>query len=103
MSMVLTADRRASAAAQARGVVDEILKIARSELAGATVSGGSKPHVTITKHAANFDDAYFRAMLSGIEYASHGHFSHGQESGGSTEWLLRSRLVDVTVRCTKGL
>ena len=101
--MVITADRRTSAAAQARRVVDEVMKIARSERAGATVSGGSKPHVVITKHAANFDDAYFRAMLSGVEYATHSHFSHGQESGGSTEWLLRSRLIDVTVRCTTGL
>ena len=101
--MVPPSDRRTSAAAQARRVVEEVLKIARSDHAGATVAGGNKPHVTITKQATSSEDAYFRGMLSGIEYATHGHFSHGQDSGGYTEWVLRSRLIDVTLRCTKGL
>ena len=42
-------------------------------------------------------------MLSGIEYATHGHFDHGWESAGHTEWILRSRLIDVTVRGTESL
>jgi hypothetical protein len=101
--MAVAVDRRSSASAQARRAVDEVLKIARADHAGATVSGGSKPHVSITKQATSSEDTYFRAMLSGIEYATHSHFSHGQESGGYTEWVLRSRLIDVTLRCTKGL
>ncbi len=83
--------------------MDEVLKVAQSELASATVSGGNKPHVTITKQATSSEDAYFRGMLSGIEYATHGHFSHAQDSGGYTEGGRRSRLIDVTLRCTKGL
>ena len=96
-------DRRSAAASQLRKVVDEVLQIARSEHAAATVSGGGKPHVTITKQVTDFNDTYFRAMLSGIEYAAHGHFDHGREGAGHTEWMLRGRLVDVTIRGTKGL
>ncbi|OFZ71686.1 MAG: hypothetical protein A2W04_10775 [Betaproteobacteria bacterium RBG_16_64_9] len=95
-------DRRSAAASQVRRVVDEVLKIAHSEHATATVSGGSKPHVAITKNVTDFNDAYFRAMLSGIEYATHGHFDHGREAGGHTEWILRGRLIDVTIRGAKG-
>lgn len=96
-------EKRNAAASQARRVVDEVLQIAHSEQASATVSGGSKPHVTITKQATDYNETYFRSMLSGIEYATHGHFDHGWESAGHTEWTLRSRLIDVTVRGTEGL
>ena len=94
-------EKRTATAAQARRVVDEVLGIASSERASAAVAGGSKPHVTITKQVTDTSDAYFRSMLSGIEYATHGHFSQGQDSGGYMEWMLRGRLVDVTVRCSK--
>ena len=83
--------------------MDEVLKIAQSGHASAAVSGGSKPHVTITKQVTDDNDVYFRAMLSGIEFATHGHFALGRESSGHMEWLLRTRLVDITVRVTKGL
>ena len=91
-------DRRSPAAAQARRAVDEVLKIAQSGHASAAVSGGSKPHVTITKQVTDHHDTYFRAMLSGIEYATRGHFDQGRETAGHTEWILRGRLVDVTIR-----
>ena len=93
-------DRRSAAASQLRKAVDAVLQIAHSEHAAATVSGGSKPHVTITKQVTDLNDTYFRAMLSGIEYATHGHFDHGREAAGYTEWMLRGRLVDVTIRGT---
>ena len=96
-------EKRTAAALQARRVVDEVLQIAHSEHASATVSGGSKPHVTITRQVTDYSDTYFRAMLSGIEFATHGHFDHGSESSGYTEWILRSRLINVTVRGTEGL
>ena len=91
-------EKRTAAAAQARRVVDQVLQIARAEHASTAVAGGSKPHVMITKQVSDHSDTYFRAMLSGIEYATHGHFDHGREAGGYTEWMLRGRLVDVTVR-----
>ena len=96
-------ERRTAAAAQARRIVDQVLAIARSERGSATVAGGSKPHILITKQVSDFSDAYFRSMLSGIEYATHGHFAQGRDSGGMMEWMLRGRLIDVTVRCSKGL
>jgi hypothetical protein len=95
-------EKRTATAAQARRVVDEVVGIANSERANATVAGGSKPHVTITKQVSDYSDAYFRSMLSGIEYATHGHFAQGHESVGSMEWMLRGRLVDVTIRASKG-
>ena len=95
-------EKRTAAAAQARRTVDDVLAIASSERARATVTGGSKPHVLITKQVPDYSDAYFRGMLSGIEYATHGHFAQGQDSGGYSEWMLRGRLIDVTVRCSKG-
>jgi len=100
--MVIQGQKHPSATSQVRRVVDEVVKIAHSEHAAATVSGGAKPHVTITKQVTDFDDTYFRAMLSGIEYATRGHFDHGREAAGHTEWMLRGRFVDVTVRGTKG-
>lgn len=96
-------EKRTAAASQARRVVDEVLGIAHSEHANTIVSGGSKPHVTITKHVTDYNDTYFRSMLSGIEFATHGHFDHGRESFGYTEWILRAPLIDVTVRGTAGL
>jgi hypothetical protein len=101
--MAIAVDRRSSTAAQARRAVDEVLKVAQSSQGRATVSGGSKPHVTITKSVMDYNDTYLRAMLSGIEFATHGHFAQGREAVGTTEWMLRSRLVDVTVRASKGL
>jgi len=94
---------RGSPASQAHKIVDEVMQIARSELARASASGGSKPHVTITKNVTDYSDTYFRSMLSGIEFATRGHFDHGRESPGYTEWILRGRLVDVTVRASKGM
>jgi hypothetical protein len=94
-------ERRASAASHARRTVDEILKIAQSVHGSTTVLGGGKPHVTISKQVTDYNDAYFRGMLSGIEYATHGHFAQGNESAGCTEWILRGRLIDVTVRASK--
>ena len=96
-------DRRSAAASQVRRVVDEILQIAHSEHAAATVSGGGKPHVAITKNVPDFNDTYFRSMLSGIEYAAHGYFDQGREAAGHTDWFLKGRLIDVTIRGTKGL
>jgi hypothetical protein len=95
-------EKRTSAAAHARRTVDEVLQIAQAEHASATVLGGSKPHVRISKQVTEGDDAYFRAMLSGIEYATRGHFAQGHESAGYTEWTLRWRLIDVSVRAEKG-
>ena len=94
-------ERRHAALAQARRVVDQVLQIAHSVHASTTVSGGARPHVTITKQVADYNDTYFRALLSGIEYATHSHFDQGRASGSQMEWILRSRLVDVTVRGTK--
>ena len=99
--MAVEADRRSAAAAHLRRLVDEVLHCARSEHATAVVSGGSRPHVTITKQVIDLNDAYFRAMLSGLEYVTRGHFDTGRESWGYTEWQLRSNLVDVTVRDSK--
>ena len=98
--MIAERDRRQQAAAQQRRTVDEVVRIARRERANVVVSGGSKPHLTITKQVSDANDTYFRAMLSGIEYATHGHFGQPQPVGGITEWMLRGRLVDVTIRCT---
>jgi hypothetical protein len=94
-------EKRAAAAAHTRQTIDEILQIARSGTGHTSVLGGSKPHVTISKQVTDYNDAYFRSMLSGIEYATRGHFDQGRESGGYTEWLLRGRQVDVTVRASK--
>ena len=101
--MVVEVDRRSSEAAHLRRLVDEVLNCARSEHASTIVSGGSRPHITITKQVTDYNDAYFRGMLSGIEYATHGHFAQARDSGSYAEWMLRGRLVDVTVRATKGL
>jgi hypothetical protein len=101
--LAIPVERRSSAAAQLRRLVDEVLNCARSAHANTTVSGGAKPHITVTKVVADYNDPFFRAMLSGIEYAAHGHFDHGRESAGHTEWILKTRLVDVTVRAVKGL
>ena len=95
-------EKRNAAAAHVRRTVDEVLKVAQSARASATVAGGSKPHVSISKQLSDSNDAYFRAMLSGIEFATRGHFDHGRESYGFTEWILRGRLVDVTVRAKQG-
>jgi hypothetical protein len=94
-------ERRSAAAALARRAVDQVLQIAHSVHASTAVSGGSKPHVTITKQVADYNDTYFRALLSGIEYATRSHFDQGRETGGCMDWVLRSRLVDVTVRGSK--
>jgi hypothetical protein len=94
-------EKRASAAAHARRTVDDVLQIARSGTGSATVLGGAKPHVTVLRQVTDYNDAYFRSMLSGIEYATRGHFDQGHESGGCTEWMLKGRLVDVTVRASK--
>ena len=96
-----SAQKNSSAASQARRVVDEVLKVAQSGHASASVSGGSKAHVMISKQLTDYNDTYFRSMLSGIEFATRGHFAQGRESPGYSEWILRSRLIDVTVRCTK--
>jgi hypothetical protein len=101
--VVTSEQKHAAAASQVRRIRDEVLRIAQSEHASIAVSGGSKPHITITKHVTDSNDTYFRAMLSGIEFATHGHFDHGSESAGYTEWILRTRLIDVTVRGTQGL
>ena len=101
--MTVLADKRSSAAAQARRVVDEVLNIAHSSHAAATVSGGSKPHVTIMKNVTDYNETYFRALLAGIEFATHGHFAQGRDTGTSADWELRGRLVDVTIRAVKGL
>jgi hypothetical protein len=98
-----SAHKDASAASRVHRVEDEVLRIAYSEHASTAVTGGSRPHVTITKHVTDFDDTYFRSLLSGIEFATHGHFDHGRDAGGYTEWILKSRFIDVTVRATKGL
>ena len=45
--MMMSAHKQTSATSQVRRVVDEVLKIAHSEHAAATVSDGGKPHVTI--------------------------------------------------------
>jgi hypothetical protein len=94
-------EKRAATAAHARRTVDEVLQIGRSGHGSATVQGGAKPHVAISRQVTDYNDAYFRSMLSGIEYATHGHFDQGHEVGGCTEWILRGRLVDVTVRASK--
>ena len=94
-------EKRASNATHLRRIIDEILQIAQSGHGSATVMRGSKPLVMVTKQVTDFNDAYFRAMFSGIEYATHGHFDQGHESAVYTEWMLRGRLVDVTVRASK--
>jgi hypothetical protein len=94
-------EKRASAASHIRRTVDDVLQIAQSGHGSATVLGGSKPHVTISKQVTDYNDAYFRAMLSGIEYATRGHFAQGRETSGYTEWMLRGRLIDVTVQASK--
>ena len=99
--MVITTDRRNSAAAQTRAAVDEVLRIAQANRGRATVAGGSKPHVTLTCSVTDYSDGYFRAMLSGIEYATRGHFAPGAQAIGGMVWTLRSRLIDVSVRASK--
>jgi len=94
-------ERRSAAAAQARRSVDQVLQIAHSVHASTVVTGGSKPHVTITKQVADYNDTYFRALLSGIEYATRSHFDQGREAAGCMEWMLKARLIDVTVRGSK--
>ena len=101
--MAVEVDRRSAEAAHLRNLVDEVLGCARSEHAATVVTGGGRPHVTITKQVTDYNDAYFRGMLSGIEFATRGHFDTGRESWGYTEWLLRSQLIDVTVRASKGI
>ena len=96
--MRTSVDKDRSAAQQSSAVAEEVAQIARSNNASAIVSGGSKPHVTITKRSTDLNDAYLRAMLSAIEFATRGHFDGGHELAGSTEWILRSRYIRVTVR-----
>ena len=81
--------------------MDQVLQIAHSVRASTAVSGGGKPHVTVTKQVKDFGDTYFRALLSGIEYATRSHFDQGREVAGQMEWMLKSQLVDVTVRGSK--
>ena len=97
-----TPQKPTSAALQATRAIEAILGIARSEHARATVTGGRKPHIRITKDVTTVNDMKFRSMLSGIEYATHGHFDQGVSFAGYTEWILKTPLIDVTIRATEG-
>ncbi|MBI4293759.1 MAG: hypothetical protein HY661_19960 [Betaproteobacteria bacterium] len=91
-----------SGAPRGRKVLDEVLRVAHIGQARVVVSSGSKPHVTITKHVTDALDPHVHSILSGIELVTHGRFGHGSEAAGITEWILKSRDIDVTVRATKG-
>ena len=91
-----------STAAQVSRVLEQVLGIVRAEHARATATGGSKPHVRITKDISGFDDPSLRALMTGIEFATRGHFARGMAIGGYTEWLLKTRLIDVTLRGSEG-
>jgi hypothetical protein len=77
------------------------LRIARSKHARATVTGGRKSHIKISKDVTTVDEMKFRAMLTGIEYATHGHFDQGLSFALYTEWILKTPLVNDTIRGTE--
>jgi hypothetical protein len=97
----IAVDKKNASASQHRGVLEEVLRVARAENASATVSGSGKPRVLLTKQLTDNDELHVRALLSGIEFATHSHFGHGMETSGISEWVLRSRYIDVTLRCIK--
>ncbi len=93
--------RHTSKETQTRRVVDEVLRIARSEHATVTLSGGSKAHVLIVKQVLDTSDPTFRFLMSAIEFATRHHFAQVFDTGSLSEWVLKSPLVDVTARCSK--
>ena len=96
-----TPERRKSASAALRKVIDQILSIARAEQARVAVFGGSRPTVSITKQVPELTEPYVRPMLSSIEHVVRSPFNRGRESPAFSEWLLRSQHALVTIRFTK--
>ena len=94
-------NKKNSAESQSRRIVEEVMQIARSGHASAALSGGSRPRVIIVQQGSEMSGSQIRSMLSGIEFATRAHFSQDRDSGTIAEWTLKSRFVDVTVRCVK--
>lgn len=80
--------------------VEQVRQIAQFRGARATVSGGSRPHVTVTLDVSD-SNRDVGAMLSAIESATRGQFDRGREFPGNiTEWTLKSKDIVVSVRVT---
>ena len=45
------------------------------------------------------DSPQLRAMLRAIEFAIRGQFDRGRRLQGMTQFVAKSRLIDVQVRC----
>ena len=83
--------------------VDEIRQIAFSKGARITAmsSSGGKRTITITRIDAEPGDKQFRAMLYAIESVVRGQFDRGRPYLGLMQFTLKSRLIDVIVRCVQ--
>lgn len=80
--------------------VDEVKQIACSH-GGKVLArqlSGSRHHVTITLNLAA-DSPSLLAMLRAIEFAIRGQFDRGQHLQGMTQYVAKSRLIDILVRC----
>ena len=84
--------------------VDEVRQIAFSnggKIASSTSGGGGRHQITITRFGVDPDDKKFRAMLYAIEAAVRGQFDRGRPYQALVQFSLKSRFVDVIVRCMK--
>ncbi len=83
--------------------LDQVRQIALSKgarITAASTSGG-KQTVTITKFDVEPDDKQFRMMLYAIESAVRGQFDRGRPYLGMMQFSLKSRLIDIIVRCVQ--
>jgi len=79
---------------------DQVRQIAMSH--GGKVScnaSGQRHMVTITRFGIDPASPQLHAMLHAIEFAIRGQFDRGRAYQGMTQFMAKSRHVDVVVRC----
>lgn len=64
-----------------------------------STAGGGHYHISITRSGVDPDSPMLRAMLHAIEFAIRGQFDRGRAYQGMTQFVAKSRHVDVVVRC----
>lgn len=79
---------------------DQVRQIAMSH--GGKVSSnasGQRHMVTISRYGVDPASPQLRSMLHAIEFAIRGQFDRGRSYQGMTQFMAKSRYVDVVVRC----
>jgi hypothetical protein len=90
----------AAAAPKGQREVDQVRQIGSSH-GGKVLArqlSGVRHHITITL-SMDADSPQLRAMLRAIEFAIRGQFDRGRRLQAMTQFVAKSRLIDVHVRC----